>query len=94
MGRLFGTDGVRGIAGTELTCEMAYNIGRAAASVLTKGGRRRPLVLVGSDTRASSDMLDAAITAGLCAVGADVIRLGVIPTPAVGAAAAANAPSP
>ncbi|MBQ9964637.1 MAG: phosphoglucosamine mutase [Clostridia bacterium] len=83
MGRLFGTDGVRGIANTELTCELAFGIGKAAALVLTKGGRRRPVVLIGSDTRASSDMLDAALTAGLCAVGADVIRLGVIPTPAV-----------
>lgn len=83
MGRLFGTDGVRGIANTELTCELAYGIGKAAASVLAKDGRRRPVFLIGSDTRASSDMLDAALTSGLCAVGADVIRLGVIPTPAV-----------
>ena len=83
MGRLFGTDGVRGIANTELTCELAYGIGKAAALVLAKDGRRRPVFLIGSDTRASSDMLDAALTSGLCAVGADVIRLGVIPTPAV-----------
>ncbi len=83
MRRLFGTDGVRGIANTELTCELAYGIGKAAALVLAKDGRRRPVFLIGSDTRASSDMLDAALTSGLCAVGADVIRLGVIPTPAV-----------
>lgn len=83
MGRLFGTDGVRGIANTELTCELAHGIGKAAALVLAKDGRRRPVFLIGSDTRASSDMLDAALTSGLCAVGADVIRLGVIPTPAV-----------
>ncbi len=83
MGRLFGTDGVRGIANTELTCELAYGIGKAAALVLAKDGRRRPVFLIGSDTRSSSDMLDAALTSGLCAVGADVIRLGVIPTPAV-----------
>lgn len=83
MGRLFGTDGVRGVANTELTCELAYKIGKAAAVVLAKDGRRRPVFLIGEDTRASSDMLDAALTAGLCAVGADVVRLGVIPTPAV-----------
>ncbi len=83
MGRLFGTDGVRGIANTELTCELAYGIGKAAALVLARDGRRQPVFLIGTDTRASSDMLDAALTSGLCAVGADVIRLGVIPTPAV-----------
>lgn len=83
MGRLFGTDGVRGVANTELTCELALNIGRAAAAVLTKGNRRRPIVVVGADTRTSSDMLSAAITAGLCSVGADVISLGTVPTPAV-----------
>ncbi len=83
MGRLFGTDGVRGIANKELTCELALNIGRAAASVLAGGTRRRPLFVVGSDTRMSSDMLACAVTAGLCSVGADVINLGVVPTPAV-----------
>ena len=83
MGRLFGTDGVRGIANSELTCEMAMNIGRAAAMVLTNEDRRHPRVLIGKDTRKSSDMLEAAITAGLCSVGANVIQLGVVPTPAV-----------
>lgn len=83
MGRLFGTDGVRGIANTELTCERAMAIGRAAATILTEGCRRRPTFVIGSDTRASSDMLSSALIAGLCSVGADVIRLGVIPTPAV-----------
>lgn len=83
MGRLFGTDGVRGIANTELTCELAMEIGRAAATVLSDGCRRRPTFVIGSDTRASSDMLGAALIAGLCSVGADVIQLGVIPTPAV-----------
>lgn len=83
MGRLFGTDGVRGIANTELTCELAMKIGRAAAEVLADGCRRRPTFVIGSDTRASSDMLSSAICAGLCSVGADVIHLGVIPTPAV-----------
>ena len=77
MGRLFGTDGVRGIANTELTCELALDIGRAAALVLAKDGRRRPKFVIGTDTRASSPMLDAALTAGLCSVGADVIRLGL-----------------
>ena len=65
MGRLFGTDGVRGVANTELTCELAYGIGKAAALVLAKDGRRRPVFLIGADTRASSDMLDAALTSGL-----------------------------
>lgn len=83
MGRLFGTDGVRGIANTELTCERALEIGRAAAEVLADGCRRRPLFVIGSDTRTSSDMLSCAVTAGVCSMGADVINLGVVPTPAV-----------
>lgn len=83
MGRLFGTDGVRGIANTELTCERAMAIGRAAGMVFADGCRRRPVVAVGSDTRISSDMLGCAVMAGLCSVGADVIDLGVVPTPAV-----------
>ncbi|HCC02190.1 MAG TPA: phosphoglucosamine mutase [Ruminococcaceae bacterium] len=83
MGRLFGTDGVRGVANSELTCELALKIGRAAAYVLTDSGNRHPKIIIGKDTRISSDMLEAAITAGLCSVGADVVQLGVIPTPAV-----------
>ena len=83
MGRLFGTDGVRGVANTELTCERAMQIGRAAAEVLSSGRRYLPTVLVGMDTRISSEMLAAALSAGLCSVGADVINLGVVPTPAV-----------
>ncbi len=83
MGRLFGTDGVRGVANTELTCERAMQIGRAAAEVLSSGRRYLPTVLVGMDTRISSEMLASALIAGLCSVGADVIDLGVIPTPAV-----------
>ena len=83
MGRLFGTDGARGIANSELTCELAMQIGRAAAMVLTDSTRRRPRVLIGMDTRISSEMLQAAISAGLCSVGADVLQLGVLPTPAV-----------
>lgn len=83
MGRLFGTDGVRGVANSELTCEMAMNIGRAAAMVLTDNNHRHPKILIGKDTRLSSDMLENALTAGLCSVGANVVKLGVVPTPAV-----------
>ena len=83
MGRLFGTDGIRGIANEELTCELAMNLGRAAAMVLSSNSRRRPLFVVGMDTRISSEMLSSALTAGLCSVGADVLLLGVVPTPAV-----------
>lgn len=83
MGRLFGTDGMRGIANKELTCELAMQIGRAAAMVLAQHSTTKPKVLIGMDTRASSQMLEAAISAGLCSVGADVLLLGVVPTPAV-----------
>ena len=83
MGRLFGTDGVRGVANTELTCELAMKLGKAAAIVLSDNARRRPLFVIGMDTRISSEMLSSAITAGLCSVGADVMLLGVVPTPAV-----------
>ena len=83
MGRLFGTDGARGIANSELTCELAMQIGRATAMVLTAHTNKRPKVLIGMDTRASSQMLESAISAGLCSVGADVMLLGEIPTPAV-----------
>ncbi len=83
MGRLFGTDGARGVANTEISCELAMQIGRAAAMVLTEHTNERPKVLIGMDTRASSQMLESAIAAGLCSVGADVNLLGEIPTPAV-----------
>ena len=83
MGRLFGTDGVRGIANTELTCEMAMKIGRAAAYVLTRHTSIRPKVVIGKDTRISSSMLEMALAAGMCSFGADVVLLGFIPTPAV-----------
>ena len=83
MGRLFGTDGARGVANSELTCELAMKIGRATAMVLTDSAHKRPRVLIGMDTRASSEMLESAISAGLCSVGADVLLLGVVPTPAV-----------
>lgn len=83
MGRLFGTDGVRGIANGTLTCELAMNIGRAAGCVLKNNSSDKPKFIIGSDTRKSSDMLINAIAAGLCSVGADVTLLGVVPTPAV-----------
>ena len=83
MGKYFGTDGVRGIAGADLTCELAMKLGRGVAAVLTDGSGRRPRILIGKDTRQSGDMLEAALTAGLCSVGADVEALGVLPTPAV-----------
>ena len=83
MGRLFGTDGARGVANKELTCELAMQIGRAAAMVLAAKDIRRPRVMIGKDTRMSSDMLESAIAAGFCSVGADVLLLGVVPTPAV-----------
>lgn len=83
MGRLFGTDGARGIANTELTPELAMNIGRAAAMVLTNEDTLHPTFLIGKDTRLSGDMLEGALIAGLCSVGANVKILGVVPTPAV-----------
>ncbi|MFV0400372.1 MAG: phosphoglucosamine mutase [Oscillospiraceae bacterium] len=83
MGRIFGTDGARGIANTEISCKLAMNLGRAAAMVVAEQLGRQPTVLVGKDTRISSDMLEAAITAGLCSVGANAVQIGVVPTPAV-----------
>ncbi len=83
MGRLFGTDGIRGIANKDLTCELATQLGRAAAQVLTNKSNLHPRVLIGKDTRLSSDMLESAMAAGLCSIGASVLTLGVVPTPAV-----------
>ena len=83
MPRLFGTDGARGVANSELTCELAMKIGRAAAVVLAGAGKSRPKILIGQDPRISSQMLEAALTAGICSVGADVLRIGTVPTPAV-----------
>lgn len=83
MGRIFGTDGARGVVGEEITAELAVNIGRAAAMVLADEKKKRPLVVIGMDTRISGDMLCSAVSAGLCSVGADVLHLGVVPTPAV-----------
>lgn len=82
MGRLFGTDGVRGIANKELTPELAFNLGKAGAHVL-KRENDKPVVVIGKDTRISGDMLESALTAGILAVGGNVIKAGVIPTPAV-----------
>lgn len=83
MGRLFGTDGARGVANTEITGELAMKIGRATAMVLTADSKKKPLVMIGTDTRKSADMLACALASGLCSVGADVLMLGVVPTPAV-----------
>jgi len=83
MGRLFGTDGVRGLANKELTPQLAFEIGRAGAYVLSGEVHHKPRIIVAKDTRVSGDMLEAALIAGLCSVGAEVELLGVIPTPAV-----------
>lgn len=83
MGRLFGTDGVRGVANTELTIELAYKLGQAGAYVLTKETHHQPIILVGRDTRISGNMLESALVAGICSVGAKAIKIGVVPTPAV-----------
>ncbi|MBE6031424.1 MAG: phosphoglucosamine mutase [Clostridiales bacterium] len=82
MGRLFGTDGVRGIANKELTPELAFNLGKAGAYVLSKENRR-PVVIIGKDTRISGDMIENALAAGILAVGGNVIKVGVLPTPAI-----------
>jgi phosphoglucosamine mutase len=79
--RLFGTDGVRGVANRDLTPELAFSLGRAAVAALTPEGR--PRIVIGRDTRASGPMLQGALSAGICSAGADVLRLGVVPTPAV-----------
>ena len=103
MGKYFGTDGIRGIAGEKLSAELAFKIGRAAATVLMQAGSqqrppvlddlqasddqpmidRRPKIIIGRDTRISCDMLESALSAGLCSAGADVSLLGVLPTPAI-----------
>jgi len=82
MGRLFGTDGVRGIANQELTAFLAYDIGKAAAYVLSKE-HARPVFIIGRDTRLSGDMLENGLTAGILSIGGNVIKLGVMPTPAI-----------
>ncbi|MCY6957421.1 phosphoglucosamine mutase [Clostridium brassicae] len=82
MSRLFGTDGVRGIANKELTADLAYKLGRAGAFVLTEGAHK-PKILVGMDTRVSGDMLESALVAGILSVGAEAICVGIVPTPAI-----------
>ena len=83
MGKLFGTDGVRGIANEELTVELAYRLGQAGAYVLTRENKHKPTIIIGRDTRLSGEMLAAAMIAGICSVGADAISVGIVPTPAV-----------
>ena len=83
MSRLFGTDGVRGVANDELTPLLAMQLGQAGAFVLTKENMHKPTIMVGCDTRISGDMLANALMAGICSVGANAVYVGVIPTPAV-----------
>src|ERR1700710_789836 len=84
MGRLFGTDGVRGVANRDLTAELALALGAAAARRLTRpGSGRRRVAVIGRDPRASGEMLEAAVIAGLTSEGVDALRVGVLPTPAV-----------
>lgn len=86
MARLFGTDGVRGLANKTLTAPLAMKLGAAAATVLTRGanpGKRRPTAIIGRDPRVSGEMLAAAMAAGMASKGVDVLRVGVLPTPAV-----------
>ena len=83
MGRMFGTDGVRGVAGEELTIELATKLGQAGAYVLTKEQAHKPTIIVGCDTRISGGMLASALMAGICSVGANAIFAGVLPTPAI-----------
>ncbi len=83
MSRMFGTDGVRGVAGTELTIELATKLGQAGAYVLTKEKSHQPTIIVGCDTRISGGMLANALMAGICSVGANAIYVGVVPTPAI-----------
>lgn len=83
MSRLFGTDGVRGIANSELTIELAMKLGQAGAYVLTKENEHKPTIIVGCDTRISGGMLANALMAGICSVGANAVYLGVLPTPAI-----------
>ena len=83
MGKLFGTDGIRGVVNAGLDATLAYKVGLATAQVLRGEEGRKPLVAIGKDTRVSSDLLEGALVAGLCSAGADVLHLGVIPTPGV-----------
>lgn len=82
MGRLFGTDGVRGVANEDLSAELTFKLGRSGAALLTPSDKKGKIV-VGRDTRISGDLLEAALTAGICSAGSDVLRVGVLPTPAI-----------
>src|SRR6202044_2918379 len=77
---LFGTDGIRGIANTELTPELAFEVGRAGAAALAAAGKSERAVMVGRDTRISGTMLEAALVAGIASAGCDAVTLGVLPT--------------
>lgn len=83
MARLFGTDGIRGVANSELTCELATKVGRCAANALTKHLSKNAKIIIARDTRISGEMLEMALAAGICSAGADAVLLGVLPTPAV-----------
>ena len=83
MGKLFGTDGIRGVVGENLTAELAYRVGQAVTMVLYEEKGEMPLITIGMDTRISSDMLESAMIAGITSVGGSVMPLGTIPTPAV-----------
>ena len=83
MGKLFGTDGIRGVVGETLTAELAYRVGQAITIVLTEQKGSAPTITIGKDTRISSDMLESALMAGICATGGSVMPFGTIPTPAV-----------
>ena len=83
MGKLFGTDGIRGVANKELSVDLAMEVAQAAGTVIKEKIGRKPRFVIGRDTRLSSSMLESAMAAGLCSVGCDVQMLGVVPTPAV-----------
>lgn len=83
VGKLFGTDGIRGVANEDLNIDLALRVGQAAAMVLARGKGKKPVIAIGKDTRLSGDMLESALVAGMCSAGADVMVLGIVPTPAV-----------
>ena len=79
MGKLFGTDGIRGVVGETLTAELAYRVGQAITIVLTEQKGSAPIISIGKDTRISSDMLESALMAGICSMGGSVMPFGTIP---------------
>lgn len=84
MGKLFGTDGIRGVANKELSVDLAMEVAQAAGTVIKEKTGHKPRFVIGRDTRLSSSMLESAMAAGLCSVGCDVQLLGVVPTPGSG----------